>query len=116
MTMVKGLVQDGRFSYAFSGSMLGTELKHVRSYPVGFVTEVTMFPMDFEEFCWATGVQNEALSVVRDCCTSLQAVRLPARSPTRLLPQLHGSRGNACSSASLSRQRRQYGTGARGSG
>lgn len=74
MTMVKGLVQDGRFSYAFSGSMLGTELKHVRSYPVGFVTEVTMFPMDFEEFCWATGVQNEALSVVRDCCTSLQAV------------------------------------------
>lgn len=74
MTMVKGLVQDGRFSYAFSGSMLGTELKHVRSYPVGFVTEITMFPMDFEEFCWAMGVQQEALSVVRDCCASLRAV------------------------------------------
>lgn len=74
MTMVKGLVQDGRFSYAFSGSMLGTELRHVRSYPVGFVTEITMYPMDFEEFCWAVGVQNEALSVVRDCCASLQTV------------------------------------------
>ena len=74
MTMVKGLVQDGRFSYAFSGSMLGTELKHVRSYPVGFVTEITMYPMDFEEFCWAAGVQNEALSIVRDCCTSLRVV------------------------------------------
>ena len=114
MTMVKGLVQDGRFSYAFSGSMLGTELKHVRSYPVGFVTEVTMFPMDFEEFCWATGVQNEALSVVRDCCTSLQAV--PGYLHEALLGYFQGSRGNACSSASLSRQRRQYGTGARGSG
>lgn len=68
MTFVKALVQDGRFSYAFSGSMLGTELKHVRSYPVGFVTEVTMYPMDFEEFCWACSVAEEALATVAECC------------------------------------------------
>ena len=32
MTMVKFLVQDGRFDYIFSGSMLGTEFKgvHIR--------------------------------------------------------------------------------------
>ena len=42
MTMVKFLVQDGRFDYIFSGSMLGTEFKGVRSYPVGYVTERTM--------------------------------------------------------------------------
>lgn len=74
MTMVKALVQDGRFSYAFSGSMLGTELKHVRSYPVGFVTEVTMYPMDFEEFCWANRVSESALSAVRERCLSLAPV------------------------------------------
>lgn len=33
MTMVKFLVADGRFDYVFSGSMLGTEFKGVRSYP-----------------------------------------------------------------------------------
>lgn len=74
MTMVKFLVQDGRFFYAFSGSMLGVELKHVRSYPVGFVTEVTMYPMDFEEFCWAVGVNDDALATVRECVTALRPV------------------------------------------
>lgn len=74
MTLVKALVQDGRYSYAFSGSMLGTELKHVRSYPVGFVTEVTMFPMDFEEFCWASGLAEEALCLARECCVERVSV------------------------------------------
>ena len=74
MTMVKFLVQDGRFAYAFSGSMLGTELKHIRSYPVGFVTEVNMFPMDFEEFCWANGTPAGALETVAECCRSARAV------------------------------------------
>ena len=55
MTMVKFLVQDGRFDYIFSGSMLGTEFKGVRSYPVGYVTKRTMRPMDFEEFLMAMG-------------------------------------------------------------
>ncbi len=35
MTMVKFLVEDGRYDYAFSGSMLGTEFKGARSFPVG---------------------------------------------------------------------------------
>ena len=59
MTMVKFLVQDGRFDYIFSGSMLGTEFKGVRSYPVGYVTKRTMRPMDFEEFLWAKGYSKE---------------------------------------------------------
>ncbi|WP_165247609.1 ATP-binding protein [Adlercreutzia sp. ZJ141] len=74
MTLVKALVQDGRFCYAFSGSMLGTELRHVRSYPVGFVTEVTMYPMDFEEFCWANALKPDVLGVVDKCCAALTPV------------------------------------------
>ena len=70
MTMAKFLVQDGRCAWAFSGSMLGTEFKGVRSYPVGSVHELPMYPLDFEEFCWAIGVSAEALETVRCCCQS----------------------------------------------
>lgn len=74
ITMAKFLVEDGRFRYAFSGSMLGTELKKVRSYPVGFVTELTMYPLDFEEFCWAVRVTKETLAQVRTSCQKLNPV------------------------------------------
>lgn len=68
VTMAKFLVEDGRCQWAFSGSMLGTEFKGVRSYPVGSVHELAMYPLDFEEFCWAIGVAGETLETVRGCC------------------------------------------------
>ena len=70
MTMAKFLVEDGRCRWAFSGSMLGTQFKGVRSYPVGYVHELRMFPLDFEEFCWATGVSEGARQTIRDACIS----------------------------------------------
>lgn len=74
MTMVKFLVEDGRCSWAFSGSMLGTEFKGIKSYPVGYVKEITMRPLDWEEFCWAVGTSDDALNQVRDCCLQEQPV------------------------------------------
>ena len=68
MTMAKFLVEDGRCRWAFSGSMLGTQFKGVRSYPVGYVHELRMFPLDFEEFSWAIGVSEEARRSIRDAC------------------------------------------------
>ncbi len=65
VTMAKFLVEDGRYDYVFTGSMLGTELRHVRSFPVGYATELHMYPLDFEEFCWAIGISDAALSAVR---------------------------------------------------
>lgn len=65
MTYAKFLVEDGRFDYAFSGSMLGAAFKGVRSFPVGSVREIEMRPMDFEEFCWGIGVPEEAIHAVR---------------------------------------------------
>ena len=35
-TAIKFLVEDGRFDYIESGSLLGVRHKEVRSYPVGF--------------------------------------------------------------------------------
>ena len=74
MTMAKFLVEDGRFDWAFSGSMLGTEFKGVRSYPVGYVHELTMLPLDFEEFCWAIGVTADAMAQIRTACAEEQPV------------------------------------------
>lgn len=50
-TAIKFLVEDGRFDYIESGSLLGVHYKHVQSYPVGYETILQMYPMDFEEFC-----------------------------------------------------------------
>lgn len=74
MTMVKFLVEDARCHWAFSGSMLGTEFKNVRSYPVGSVHEIVMRPLDWEEFCWALNTSDEALQTVRTCCKSCTEV------------------------------------------
>lgn len=65
VTMAKFLVEDGRYDYIFTGSMLGTELRKVRSFPVGYATELRMYPLDFEEFCWAIGISDAALEAVK---------------------------------------------------
>lgn len=64
MTWIKALVEDGRFRYALSGSLLGVELRNIRSLPVGYVTEYRMFPMDFEEFIGAVGVGQSVIDVL----------------------------------------------------
>lgn len=66
-TAIKFLVEDGRFDYIESGSLLGVHYKEVPSYPVGFEQLHHMYPMDFEEFMWANGVQQETIAYLQDC-------------------------------------------------
>ncbi len=49
-TKIKFWVDEGSFRYIFSGSLLGVELKDLKSAPVGYLKTLTMYPMDFEEF------------------------------------------------------------------
>lgn len=49
-TKIKFLVDEGSFRYVFSGSLLGVELKNIKSAPVGYLKALTMYPLDFEEF------------------------------------------------------------------
>lgn len=65
MTWVKALVDDGRFRYALSGSLLGVEMKNIRSIPVGYIVEYPMFPLDFEEFIRNIGVTEEVIRSIR---------------------------------------------------
>ena len=66
-TAIKFLVEDGRFDYIESGSLLGVQYKQVESYPVGFEEEYRMYPIDFEEFLWANGVQHSTIETLRGC-------------------------------------------------
>lgn len=74
LTLVKYLVQRGDYDYILSGSLLGVELKDLRSAPVGYVRILEMYPLDFEEFCWANGVGEEAWSEVYRAFTEGQPV------------------------------------------
>ena len=67
VTYIKFLVDDGRFRYALSGSLLGVELKNLRSAPVGYLREIQMFPLDLEEFVRAVGLKDEVFAHVRSC-------------------------------------------------
>lgn len=64
---IKFLVEDGRFDYIESGSLLGVRYKEVRSYAVGFEQMLPMYPLDFEEYLWANGVQAETISYLKSC-------------------------------------------------
>ncbi len=73
-TAIKFLVEDGRYDYIESGSLLGINYRDVSSYPVGFEHELDMFPLDFEEFLWACNVGEDVVSALKDCYESVQPV------------------------------------------
>jgi len=87
MTFIKFLVDKGDYDYILSGSMLGVELEDIRSQPVGYVTEVSMYPLDFEEFCWAAGLDEEPIQLAQDCRTHSEA--LPDYLHERLMALFH---------------------------
>ena len=65
VTAIKFLVEEGSYRYALSGSMLGIELKGLRSVPVGFMTIKEMYPLDLEEFFIACGVQPQVFDSLK---------------------------------------------------
>lgn len=74
ITAVKFLVEEGGFRYVLSGSLLGTELKDIKSIPVGYMDEFQMFPLDFEEFLLANGLSASVIERVRGCFENLERV------------------------------------------
>lgn len=71
VTYIKYLVKDdGRYHYILSGSLLGVELKDIRSVPVGTLDEVKMYPLDFEEFVLACGEMPALIESAREAWQS----------------------------------------------
>lgn len=65
LTMLKFLRDDARFTFIASGSLLGVTLSETTSIPMGSIRKVRMFPLDFEEFLDANGMNEFAINVLR---------------------------------------------------
>ncbi len=70
VTAIKFLVDEGSYRYILSGSLLGVELKDLRSEPVGYMGVKDMYPLDFEEFISAIGVGEDVIKSLRECWES----------------------------------------------
>lgn len=77
-TALKSFSTDRRFDVIATGSLLGVkgygERKSGRevemgqdSVPVGYETIIEMYPLDFEEFLWANGINSMVIEEVKRC-------------------------------------------------
>lgn len=66
VTAIKFLVDDGSYRYIMSGSLLGIELKDLRSEPVGYMGVKDMFPLDFEEFISCVGINDVVIGALHE--------------------------------------------------
>ena len=66
VTAIKFLVDEGSYRYILSGSLLGVELKDLRSEPVGYMGINDMYPLDFEEFISCVGINERIITSLRN--------------------------------------------------
>ena len=95
-TSLKFFKIDGRFDVICTGSLLGvsgyrsqdTDDDRFAPVPVGYENIVDMYPMDFEEWLWANGIQEALFRKLEDCLSSLVPVpEVIHRRMTQLLQQ-----------------------------
>lgn len=77
LTLLKFLKSDNRFTYIASGSLLGVTLSETTSIPMGSIRKIRMFPLDFEEFLYANGMNELAISALRRKFERLEALDEP---------------------------------------
>ena len=65
LTLLKFLSQDNKYTFIASGSLLGVTLSQTTSIPMGSIRKVRMFPLDFEEFLYANGLNEVAVGAMR---------------------------------------------------
>ena len=74
LTLLKFLSQDNQFTFIASGSLLGVALQETTSIPMGSIRKVRMFPLDFEEFLYANGLNKIFLSNIRKKFENLETL------------------------------------------
>lgn len=75
-TALKSFQIDGRFDIIATGSLLGVKgygksknkiEDGQDSVPVGYETVIDMYPLDYEEFLWANGINDKVIDSVKSC-------------------------------------------------
>ena len=67
---IKPFMEDGRYDVICTGSLLGIKgynRKKGKGVPTGFERIIYMKPMDFEEFLWAKGIDENVISYLKEC-------------------------------------------------
>lgn len=65
-TSLKFFKLDGRYDVIGTGSLLGISgYGEEISIPVGYETIMNMYPMDFEEFLWANGIEQNVIDLLK---------------------------------------------------
>lgn len=63
---IKKLVKDGRYDYIETGSLISVK-ESVKDITIpSEERKLKMYPLDFEEFCWALG-EEQMVAYIRDC-------------------------------------------------
>ena len=83
ITALKFLTIDARFDWIASGSLLGIGYRETSSFPVGYVNHLEMHSLDFEEFLWANGFDDEKTNYVKEFFDKNKEV--PPSTHTRML-------------------------------
>ena len=75
-TALKFLARDNKFDVIASGSLLGlhynrldsseSEIDNTISIPVGYEREIKMYSLDFEEFLWANGINENSINGLKE--------------------------------------------------
>lgn len=84
-TALKFFKEDGRFDVICTGSLLGVKGygKQPKSIPVGSESLIEMHPLDFEEFLWANGINQQVIDTLKTCLKNETPV------PVALHKQMH---------------------------
>src|SRR5574344_477176 len=67
---IKFFIKDGRYDVIGSGSLLGLRnynRKLNQDVPVGFEHIIDMYPLNFIEFLWAKGINQEVIDSLKEC-------------------------------------------------
>lgn len=83
LTSLKFWTGDRRYDVIATGSTLGVDFKEGNSFPVGFVKTVEMNSLDFEEFLWALGINDQVIETLRECY--LQRKEVPVALHSKML-------------------------------
>lgn len=71
-TCLKSFKEDGRYDVICSGSLMGINYKEIESNSVGNKIDYIMYSLDFEEFLWAKGYNDNH---IEDIYTYMREVR-----------------------------------------
>ena len=81
-TALKFLAIDNKYDVIASGSLLGlhygqdsdSEVEEVESIPVGYERQIHMYPLDFEEYLWALGYNDDSINYLKSYFDSEEKV------------------------------------------